>query len=324
MVIKVHTSGFLTTVQDIGRSGYEKFGVPTSGPMDRYALQAANLLVSNPLSAAGLEIGVDGPVLSFDEDCLVAVTGVGFEFSVEGRRMPLWTAVFIRRGSYARIKRTSNGNWAYLAVSGGIKTESVLGSRSTYIKGGFGGHRGAPLNPGDTLPTEAQVSSYFGIAGREIPEGKRPAYNASPEIEVILGPQEHCFTEKGIQTFLSSTYVVTVKSDRMGYRLEGPKIDHQNDADILSDGMLFGSVQVPASGQPIVMMSEHPTTGGYTKIATVVSADLPILAQCEPGISQVRFKETTVDAAQRRYRRMLAWLDEDTLETEEDALRFIV
>ena len=305
MTIKVHYPGFFTTLQDGGRFGYQRFGVPESGPMDRFAFSAANHLVGNTWETPALEIGVDGPLLEIGVDCLVALCGTGFELFINERNMPLWTSIFIRQGSLVRVRKKGSGSWSYLALSSGIKVEPVLGSSATYLKGKFGGVEGRSLQAGQILTCGRQAYSYVGLAGRVIPEKARPSYTENPQLEVILGPQDDCFTQTGLQTFLKSEYKLSATSDRMGYRLEGPEIEHVQGADILSDGMLFGSVQVPASGQPIVMMSEHPTTGGYTKIASVVSADLPVLAQCTAGVSCIRFKTTTLEAAQERYRYLL-------------------
>lgn len=302
MNIKILYGGFLTTLQDLGRSGYGRFGVPVSGPMDRFAFCAANQLVGNPWNTTALEIGIDGPQLTFDEDCLVALTGLGYSLMVQDREQPIWTSVLVRQGQTIQINRQGNGNWAVLAVSGGVQVKPVLGSTATYLRGGLGGVDGKPLQSGDTLKVDAQSAARQGQVGKMVPTAIRPAYTLNPTLEVILGPQEDRFSEDGIRTFLSNAYNLSSTSDRMGYRLEGAKIEHVRGADILSDGMLFGSVQVPASGQPIIMMSESGTTGGYTKIATVIGADLPLLAQAMPGSSQVRFKTTTVEAAQIRYR----------------------
>jgi len=323
MAIQVHHPGFLCSVQDEGRSGYEKFGVPASGPMDTFALKAANLLADNPRGAACIEFGVEGPRFAFNEDCIIAVTGAGFKLFLQGQPMPLWTAIAVRRGWQAYLEKVPGGNWGYLAISGGITTDQVMGSRSTYLRGGFGGFQGRLLQAGDVLPSGRPPYSFIGLAGRQVPGEVLPAYSDTPVLEVILGPQEERFPREGIEAFLSQPYKVSITSDRMGYRLEGAVIPHLDGADILSDGMMFGSVQVPASGQPIVMMSEHPTTGGYTKIATVVSADLPVLAQCTPGKSQVCFKLTSVEAAQAKYRTLLRGLAANLREPEDADLAYI-
>jgi len=323
MAILVQDPGFLCSVQDEGRFGYEKFGVPASGPMDHFALRAANLLVENPRGAACIEFGVEGPRFSFGEDCLVAVTGAGFNLFVQAQPMPLWMAIVVRRGWEVQLEKVPGGNWGYLAVSGGITTQEVMGSRATYLRAGFGGYHGRLLQAGDAIPTGRPPYSFIGLAGRQVLPAVRPAYSQAPVLEVVLGPQEECFPPEGVHTFLSQPYQVSITSDRMGYRLEGAAIPHRDGADILSDGMMFGSVQVPASGQPIVMMSEHPTTGGYTKIATLVSADLPLLAQCIPGKSEVHFKLTSVPAAQEKYRTLFHDLEEKLEEPVDVDLAYI-
>lgn len=294
--------GLLTTVQDLGRRGCERFGVPGSGALDEYALRAANALVGNPPDAAGLEITLVGPRLRASEPCLIAVGGADLRLRVHGQSLPCWMAIFVRRGWEIGFEGRRSGCRAYLAVAGGIDVPPVMGSRSTYLRGGFGGFQGRALRAGDVLPVGAPALSLTDRAGRRLPARARPPYRSSPILEVILGPQNDRFADEGIAAFLSGEYAVGQTSDRMGYRLEGPIIRHRSGADIVSDGVALGAVQVPASGQPIVMMADRQTTGGYAKIATVVRADIPLLAQCVPGESRVRFRETSVEAAQTRYR----------------------
>jgi allophanate hydrolase subunit 2 len=186
------------------------------------------------------------------------------------------------------------------------------------LRGGFGGVEGRALRADDALPVGFPPRPPLELAGRHIPKKKRPAYDERLTVEVILGPQVDRFTEEGREAFLSSEYTISLSSDRMGYRLEGPPVAHTAGADIISDGLVAGSIQVPASGQPIVMMADHPTTGGYPKIATVVSADLPLLAQCPPGTGRLRFRETTVKAAQARWRAMMNGLKASIDEPDED------
>lgn len=317
-MLRVIDPGPFTTVQDAGRFGYQQFGVPVSGAMDGYALRAANALVGNAPDAAGLEIGIAGPTLEASDSYLIAVTGVGFDLRVHERAMPLWTAIFVRQSWEIQLFSRQRGGWCYLAIGGGIQTPPVLGSRATYLRGGFGGVEGRTLRAGDALPVGPPARPPLELAGRHIPEEKRPAYDERLTVEVILGPQADRFTEEGRQTFLSSEYKISLSSDRMGYRLEGPPVAHSAGADIISDGLATGSIQVPASGQPIVMMADRPTTGGYPKIATVVSADLPVLAQCPPGAGRARFRETTVEAAQARWRAMMNGLKASIDEPDED------
>jgi antagonist of KipI len=304
-LFEVIEPGLLTTVQDLGRGGYEQFGVPVSGAMDGYALRAANRLVGNPWHAAGLEITLAGPRLRATRGCLIAVCGADLGLRVHRWGMPTWTAIYVRRGWEISFEGRRSGCRAYLAVAGGIAVPPVMGSRATYLRGGFGGHQGRALRAGDALPVGEPACSLTDQAGRGLPESAHPRYSDAPTLEVILGPQDDCFTQDGIDTFLTSEYAVSGTSDRMGYRLEGPTIAHKTSADIVSDGIALGAVQVPANGQPIVMMTDRQTTGGYTKIATVVSADIPLLAQCVPGGSRVRFRATTVKAAQARFRAMM-------------------
>jgi antagonist of KipI len=199
--------------------------------------------------------------------------------------------------------------WAYLAVHGGIQTEPVLGSRSTYLRGGLGGLEGRQLQVGDVMRTAISSPASYELAARILPAEVLPKYNHHPTIDVILGPQAEYFTDESIETFFSSEYSISLTSDRMGYRLEGPPLTHRSKTELISEGMTCGAIQVPSNGQPIVMMADCPTTGGYPKIGTVASADLPLLAQCAPNKSRIRFRETTVEKAQEKYRELMNGLD---------------
>lgn len=312
MALEVLEGGLLTTVQDLGRYGYQRFGVPVAGAMDPFALQAANILVGNDLSEAALEMTIVGPTLRATESCLIAVTGADLSLRVNGRPLPSWMAIFVRRGWIIEFGQRKSGCRAYLAVAGGIDVPPIMGSKSTYLRGGFGGFKGRALKEGDLIPTGQPAFHPLSLAGKEFPPNRIPKYSDTPEVHVVLGPQDDYFTEEGIATFLSSEYKVSPTSDRMGYRLQGPEIAHKGGADIISDGIALGSVQVPADKQPIVMMADHQTTGGYPKIATVINADIPLLAQCLPGSSMVTFKATTVEEAQDRYREMARALSVDS------------
>lgn len=304
MALEVLDGGMLTTVQDLGRFGFMRYGVPSSGAMDPFALQAANLLVGNPPGEAALEITLVGPVLRATEDCLIAVTGADLGLRVNGQEMPTWMSIFVKKGALIEFTGRRTGCRAYLAVAGGIDVPRVMGSKSTYLNGRFGGFEGRPLKKGDIIPVGRAPSNLVNLAGRYVPPELLPPYSDSPRIRVILGPQDDYFTEEGIATFLSATYRVSPTSNRMGYRLEGPPIAHKDKADIISDGIPLGAVQVPADGMPIVMMADHQTTGGYTKIATVISADIPLLAQCVPGVSSLSFRAVTIEEAYALYRSM--------------------
>ncbi len=307
-MLSVLDGGLLTTVQDLGRRGYERFGVPVAGAVDPFALRAANLLVGNPPGAAALEITIAGPRLLADDDCLIAVAGADLSLRVHGWDLPPWAAILVRRGWTIEFGRRQAGCRAVLAVAGGIDVPAVMGSRSTYLPGRFGGLEGRPLRSGDTLPVGAAAPDILAAAGRCLDPSVLPHYSDSPTVRVVLGPQDDRFTAEGLATFLSSEYQVSGTSDRMGCRLEGPVIAHGGPAEIISDGIPLGAVQVPADGRPIVLLADRQTTGGYPKIATVISADIPLLAQCVPGQSRVRFAASSVEEAQAVYRRQIAAL----------------
>ncbi len=346
-MLEILEAGGLVTVQDAGRRGWQKFGVPASGAMDWVAHRAANLLVGNPSDAAALEIGFGDMTLRAQRDCVVAVTGAGFIASTYLWTFPLWTSFAVRagwkititrndpslrafaakqspRGSGGLLRREEPpprndeilfGNWAYLAVTGGIDVEPTLGSRSSYLRGGLG----KKLEVGDRLNIGKPSRSLEDLAARTFSPEKLPAYSSSPVIEVIEGVQADWFTKDGLETFYNNEYCINPSSDRMGYRLDGAPIARANDVELLSEGMIAGSIQVPASGQPIVMMADSPTTGGYPKIANVVRADLPLLAQVPPREGRIRFRMISVEEAQSRYRKMTRDLDYGIEEVENDA-----
>jgi antagonist of KipI len=273
--------------------------------MDVFAFHAANALAGNPSECAAIEIGLSDVTFQATQDCVIAVTGVGYKLSIYIWEFPLWSSYFVRAGWMIRLNKTDHGMWAYLAMTGGVQTQPTLGSRSTYLRGAFGGYQGRPLQAGDIIRTGNPRSAH-GLAARTLPEENRPDYQAHPIIDVIMGPQTNSFSAESIETFLSSEYSISLTSDRMGYRLAGPVLTRQDNTELISEGMTFGAIQVPSDGQPIVMMADGPTTGGYPKIGTVANADLPLLAQCVPNNSRIRFRETTVEKAQKKYRALMS------------------
>lgn len=296
-MLEIWEPGLLTTVQDGGRVGWARYGVPPSGPLDKAAFRAANRLVGNPPDAAGLEITLTGPTLRCSRPSLVAVCGAEFELWAGSIRVPTWHAVFLRAGQWLYFGERRQGARAYLAVDGGMDVPLFLDSRSTYLTGGFGGVEGRALRRGDRLPLGPGALQPSMRAGRAWPASERPPYTSAPTLRVVLGPQDDHFTQAGLETFLSTAYELTPETNRMGARLKGPPIQHRDTTGIVSDGVVIGSVQVPASGQPIVMLADHQTTGGYPKIATVIQADLPLLAQIVPG-DYVRFDAVSLAEAQ--------------------------
>ncbi|MBN2394478.1 MAG: biotin-dependent carboxyltransferase family protein [Anaerolineae bacterium] len=297
-MLEVLEPGLLTTVQDAGRRGWARYGVPPSGPLDAAAFTAVNTLVGNPPGAAALEITLSGPTLRVSRECLIAVCGATFDLWVGTLSVPTCHAVYVRAGRIITFGMRRSGARAYLAISGGIVLPPFLGSQATYLPGRFGGMEGRALRAGDRLPLgSAAARDLVRGAGRVWPEDRRPPYTPHPTLRVVLGPQDDYFTAEGLATFLNSVYQITPEADRMGVRLQGPPIAHRGSTGIVSDGVVTGSVQVLPDGQPIVMLADHQTTGGYPKIATVVRSDLPLLAQCLPG-DQIRFAAVMLAEAQ--------------------------
>ncbi len=292
-VFEVIQPGFLTTVQDRGRHGYQQYGVPVSGAMDSYALTTANLLVGNGDGAACLEMTVLGPRLRVFGDMVVAVTGADLSPTLNSSPLAMWEAVKVCSGDTISFGHPRKGCRGYLAVAGGIDVPEVMGSRSTYILSRLGGLEGRQLRSGDRLRSGR---ARAGMPLKKLPPQYIPEYQARNELRVVLGPQDDYFTEKGIHTFLHSEYMISVQADRMGYRLEGPPIEHKAGADIVSDGIPAGAVQVPGDGLPIILLADRQTTGGYVKVATVSTVDLPKLAQAEMG-HRVRFLQISQEEA---------------------------
>lgn len=293
-VLEVIEPGLLTTVQDLGRWGYQQYGVPVAGAMDGYALRLANRLVGNEESAAGLEITMLGPILKFCQPAVIAITGGDLMPQINGRSAAMWEVLAIEADDILDFAGMREGCRAYLAIAGGVEVPVLMGSRSTYIRGQLGGYQGRQLKKGDCLKVGSSTKAI--AAGTKVPVALIPEYSDEYMVRVVLGPQDDYFPPESIAAFLSETYTVTAEADRMGYRLDGAKIAHKAGADIISDGISLGSIQVPGHGMPIVMLADRQTTGGYTKIATVISSDIPVLAQAKPG-DRLRFSQITVGEA---------------------------
>ena len=292
--------GLLTTVQDRGRYGYQRYGVPVSGAMDQFALRMANLMAGNDQSASALEVTVRGPKIEFHTSTWIAVTGADISPEVDGRPVPMWESFEIEEGSTLEFGELRDGMRAYIAVRGGIDVPTVMGSRSTYLKGPFGGLEGRALQGGDLLSTLAPANEDF--QPKRLPSNyTSPVYGGIHRLRVIPGPQDHAFEPEALSKFLTARYRVHPDSDRMGYMLDGPKIEHRKGADIVSDGNPNGAVQIHGDGIPRILLADRGTTGGYTKIATVISVDLSGLAQALPGQS-VSFRQVTVEEAQEALR----------------------
>lgn len=292
--VHVKSGGLLTTVQDAGRIGYQKYGIAQSGVMDLSAYRMANLLVGNAPDEAVLEINYLGPELIFDEETMIAVTGAATALTINGRPVAMNESHLVPAGGSLRFVKMERGVRAYLAFGGTIDVPAVNGSKSTFFKGHLGGFEGRQLKPKDTLT----LSDVRPFKKKVLPAEFVPTLAQDVTVRVVLGPQHDAFTDEGLQTFLGdSPYTVTPYADRMGYRLSGPVIEHVESADIISDATVMGAVQVPKDGQPIILMADRQTTGGYTKIATVITPDLPLVAQLQTKAT-LRFAAVDVDEAQ--------------------------
>lgn len=297
MGLKIISPGVLTTVQDSGRLGHQAAGFSVSGAMDTDALAMANILVNNPADCACLEMVFQGACVQFDRKTYFALTGADFSPTLNGNPIPMYQAIEVKAGDTLRCGIAANGKYGYLAIAGGIDVPVVMGSRSTNLKCKLGGHQGRKLAAGDELPlnvTGEFLFNHYRKHWQHIP------YSNTVTLRVVPGPQEHAFTRSGLQTFTSSIYTLLPESDRMGSRLSGPAIEAKAGVDIISDAIAFGSVQIPASGTPIIMLADRQTTGGYAKIGTVISADLPKLVQCTAG-AEIRFSFVTVEDANKLY-----------------------
>jgi len=275
-------AGLLTTIQDRGRWGLQARGVPVAGPMDPCSHRLANALAGNDVDAATLEVTLIGPELEFDDERVIAVAGAEFELTVDGRNVPANAAFVVASGSCLRFGRRVRGARAYVAMSGGVGVAPTLGSRATHVISAMGGLDGRPLKAGDRVPLGDPMRARNTMSAQPrsplfaLPEGRA-------RIRVLAGPQQDYFAPDALDVLQSASYTISHTSDRMGFRLEGPVLTHARGADIISDATPLGVLQVPASGLPILLMADRQTTGGYPKIATVISADISVAGQLAPG-----------------------------------------
>lgn len=316
MSIKVIRPGLLTTIQDLGRYGLQKHGVIVSGAMDPLALRTANLLVGNQENEGSLEVTMAGPTLFFEQDALIAICGASMNPKIDGTPIPGCRPVYVKAGSTLDIRGATSGCRAYVAVAGGFEIPSVMGSQSTYLRAGIGGFQGRALKEGDVLqlrtPAADATRLVAKLAGGErvapftatdwsLSSAVLPAYDKNPVIRVMRGGQFDLFDAESRSRFFAGEFKVTPQSDRMGYRLSGPKLHLSSPLEMISEAVAAGTIQVPPDGNPIILLADRQTTGGYSKIGQVITVDLPIIAQVKPG-EQVRFQEVTLEEAQELYR----------------------
>jgi allophanate hydrolase len=296
--LKVVAPGIHTTIQDLGRYGYQAFGVPVSGALDVISHRLANRIVGNADDAPTLEILFQGPTLEVMADSArIAIAGGAAEIELMGDRpssLGGWRSALLRRGQRFRVSKLGGAACCYLAVEGGFGVEPCLGSASTYARGGFGGLEGRAVQAGDLLPLAREQASER--AELALPEPPPPS--REQPIRIVLGPQQDHFTEAALERLVSEDFIVSKHADRMGMRLDGPLLAHRDGYNIVSDGIATGAIQVPGSGQPILLLADHQTTGGYPKIATVISADIPVVGRRKSG-DLVRFTAVDIAEAER-------------------------
>ncbi len=295
--LKVLASGLHTTVQDLGRPGYQAIGVPVSGALDGFSLRLANALVGNSPGSPALEVTLSGPTLEVAADTVrVALAGAGVSLAIGAERKRVLRAgqsVTLPRGEVFQIVSGEQSACCYLAAEGGVAVPLVLGSASTYVRAAIGGIEGRALRLGDLIPLGVACAS----ARAELRLPSPPPATAEQTIRIILGPQQEYFTEEAVATLLGGEFRISPSADRMGMRLDGPPLRHRHGWDIVSDAIPTGAIQVPGSGQPILLLADHQTTGGYPKIATVVSADLSVVGRRRPG-DALRFVAVNAETAE--------------------------
>ncbi len=307
--IVVEQGGLFTTVQDLGRPGYRRFGLPQSGAMDPLALRVTNLLLGNPQGAAALEFTFPAPRLVVARRTAGAFGGADFSPTLNGRPVPMWAALALQEGDILGFGAPRTGQWCYLALPGGIDVPSVLGSCATYMPGSLGGYAGRRLQRGDQLSASRRAAATL----LSLPAQQWPPLGGQCDLRVVPGPQEDYFIEEAVAALLSGQYHVSREMDRLGYRLEGPPLAHRARAELLSDGLLPGAIQVPSGGQPIVIMPDGPTTGGYPKIAAIIGPDLRRLAQAR-RTDMIRFRSVEWEQAHESARLEEVYLSSLTFE----------
>jgi biotin-dependent carboxylase-like uncharacterized protein len=307
MAFNILEPGLATTVQDTGRLGYYHVGIPQGGAMDQLSAEMANSLVGNTSSEAVLECTYLGPKLETDTDAVIAVTGAPVEVRINDVVQEQWSRLQLRTGDVLSFGMLSAGTRYYIAVQGGIDVPSVLGSRSTYTLGAIGGFNGRTLQAGDSVPVGAQHTPLVHVASpARIEESDRPAYDRDVTVRVLPGLYDHRLTDEGLSTLLNSSWTLTPVADRMGLRYSGPELSWKSrrqpfgagsdPSNIVDAGYAIGSIQVPGGKEPIILHRDAVSGGGYAMVATVISADMDLLARSAPGTTTI-FQPVTMEQA---------------------------
>lgn len=331
MSIEVLHAGFFTTIQDNGRFGLQKYGIVVGGAMDSLALRLGNILVGNSEEEAVIEVTLFGTKLRFKQDLIIAITGANLQATINGHHISMWRPFYVKKGDILKFNTVLSGYRAYIAVAGGFNISPIMGSKSTYTEAKIGGYKGRALKKGDNLPcnglppreskwlhslkTKPKASSWF------INAAYFYASSLENKIRFILGSEYEHFDKISQERLVTNPYKITPHSNRMGYRLAGPELLLKDNFDLLSEGVTFGTIQVPSNGQPIILMADRQTTGGYPKIGQVISVDLPRLAQLKPGdgicFSPITIKEAEEllikrEEALRRLKTIIHFIKEDS------------
>lgn len=307
MGIRILKGGMLTTVQDGGRTGYQSQGFSVAGVMDTRSFKIANLLLDNPENEAVLEFTLIGPTLEFTSETIIAITGGDFQPQINGEPAPMYTAIYMHKGDILKFGSARTGSRGYIAFSSYLSIPVVMGSRCTNLKSSIGGFKGRKLQDGDYINFRIKRRYLPFFLSRKLEPDDFGQEEAV--LRVIMGPQDDMFSRQGIETFLNTEYTVTSEFDRMGCRLDGAYIARKTEGDMISDGIALGSIQVPSHGKPIILLADRQTTGGYPKIATVASVDIPKLVQRKTD-HKIRFEAITVQEAQKLYAKEMNELDE--------------
>jgi antagonist of KipI len=314
-MIKVIKPGLLTTIQDLGRYGYQKYGVIVSGSMDPLAHKISNLLVGNAVDEAVLEITLMGPALEFEGTSLISICGGDLSPTINGKPVPLRRSLLIKAGSVLKFGASKNGCRSYLAIAGGFNVKTVMNSKATYVRAGIGGLNGRSLQAGDNLESgtinkeSANIIDYllpyvensdFTEIDWSISSEFISSYHQKKSIRVIPGTEYDLFSEESREHFFNKPFKVSSQSDRMGYRLEGPSLHLDEEFDMISEAVVFGTIQVPPNGKPIILLADRQTTGGYPRMGYIASVDLPLIAQTKPG-EELTFTMISHEQAQELY-----------------------
>ncbi len=314
-MITITKPGLLTSIQDLGRCGYQKYGVIVSGVMDAFAHRIANLLVGNGENFPTLEITLVGPTIVFEEETLISICGGDLTPTIDGEPVRLWRAILVKKGTRLKFGKCKQGCRAYLAVAGGYRIPSVMESKSTYLRANIGGLNGRALKAGDQLFCDSigelsgtiieqlkkeVIHKSFVEANWSVAQDLIPIQTKEIVIRVVKGRQFHLFTSDSQEKLFSESFEITAQSDRMGYRLKGPNLAMDQAKEMISEAVNFGTIQVPSDGNPIILLADRQTTGGYPKIGQIATVDLAYLAQAKPG-DLLRFTEVSHEKAQRLF-----------------------